>query len=112
MKTLKWILFAIAFTGLMVAGFAFDVPGAQNIVTVLIWLNLVMAAFCLSDAATKVFRAKGRTVPESLHWLLFLLRFLFLAWFGEFVLCTVYFAGYLLTAVARYKAFYHTEEVA
>lgn len=101
MKTFKWILTSMLITGLMVAGFAFDVPGARNVFSALIWLHLVLAVFI--QAAAKPVQEVEQIVPENVRWIVFFLHFLFLAWFGEFLLGAVYFTGFVLIAAARNK---------
>ncbi|MBI2278172.1 MAG: hypothetical protein HYU74_12530 [Dechloromonas sp.] len=111
MKPLKWALISILITGLMIAGFAYDVPGARNIITAYVWVGLVLSVFCQSEASIEAFRKAGRTVPESVSWLMFVLRFCFLAWFGEFLLCAVYFTSQILFHSVLHRAFDKKEAV-
>lgn len=106
------VLFQALTISLMVAGWSYEVQGAQNIVRALIWLGLILLLLeALTKRTTVQMQFGGSCKLENLRFAVFFLKFGFFAWYSEFFLAALYVIVFGIGAARRAEEAKNTKEV-
>lgn len=98
MREIRWFLIKTIFTAMLIAGFVYDIKGAQNVVIAYVWVLFILHAFllCDEDKAIEILRKKGRPIPKYITFYYSVTAIAFLIWHSAIVTGIVYFITVLI----------------